>query len=119
LIRELVAPALGCPGVLIAVATKVLHRKRRRLVPMLDAVLLRHYLAPTQLRLVAASIEKGPRTLEAFEEAVRKFREDLFSAAGMLEDIRNALMAEGFDLSRVRILEVATWMSKEERGYYR
>lgn len=31
-------------GVWIPVATKVLHRKRRRLIPMLDTVVVEHYL---------------------------------------------------------------------------
>jgi hypothetical protein len=46
-------------------------------------------------------VEKGRRTLEAFEEAARRFREDLVRVAGTLEDIRNALMAEGLNLSPV------------------
>ncbi len=71
------------------------------------------------MRLLAASLEKGPRTLEAALVAAGRFRDDLVSGSDVLEYVRDALMSEAFDLTPVRILEIIIWMAKEERGYYR
>jgi Family of unknown function (DUF6308) len=60
-----------------AVATKVLHRKRRNLIPMLDNVAIEYYLqAMAQEHLRAASQDKR-RAPSVAMTAVRAFREDL------------------------------------------
>ena len=43
-VRAILAAAITVRGVLAPVATKVLHRKRRSLIPILDNVVLAHYL---------------------------------------------------------------------------
>src|SRR5689334_12738011 len=42
-VGDLLAAALDAKRVLVPVATKVLHRKRRALIPMLDSVIIEHY----------------------------------------------------------------------------
>jgi Family of unknown function (DUF6308) len=60
-LRDLLDAAVQTPGVLVATATKVLHRKRRFLISMLDSVVLRHYLAakPASLRVCVESDYKS------------------------------------------------------------
>ncbi len=56
-LRELLHAAVQIKGVLIPVATKVLHRKRRSLVPMLDSVVIRHYLSAPEYKALLPGTE--------------------------------------------------------------
>src|SRR4051794_23093594 len=79
-VRSLLEAAMGGKGILVAVATKVLHRKRPRLIPMMDSVLLGHYLSgPERRRLLARTIEKASAAsaAEAVMVAIGGFRGDL------------------------------------------
>ena len=41
--RSLIHAVIQAPQVLVSVATKVLHRKRRTFIPILDNVIIKHY----------------------------------------------------------------------------
>jgi hypothetical protein len=63
-LRELLHEAVQVQGVLIPVATKVLHRKRRSLVPMLDSVVLRHYLSAPEYKALLAGTESKDKAAD-------------------------------------------------------
>lgn len=118
-IRELLHAAVQVRGVLIPVATKVLHRKRPQLIPMLDNVLLGHYLGtPSHAHWLPATQNAG-RAADAGMVALRRFRDDLESASGPINEVCAAVESRGFRLTPVRALEILVWMQCEPRGYYR
>jgi hypothetical protein len=119
-LRDLLDAAVQTHGVLVATATKVLHRKRRFLIPMLDSVVLRHYLAtnPASFRVCVESDYKS-RAADGAMDAVVAFHDDLVAAQAEIEAIRQSLAQQGYLLSPVRILEVLVWTEREQRGGYR
>lgn len=119
-LRDLLDAAVRTPGVLVATATKVLHRKRRFLIPMLDSVVLRHYLAtnPASFRACVESDYKS-RAADGAMDAVVVFHRDLVATEGEIESIRESLAREGYALSPVRILEVLIWTEMEPGAGYR
>lgn len=106
--------AVAVPRVLIPVATKVLHRKRPALIPMLDNVVLAHYLG----RLPPATQDKT-RAAGVAVEVLGKFRDDLAAVHSEVDAVTADLAAAGFELTPVRVLEVLLWTEVEDRGYYR
>lgn len=118
--EQLLSAAMAMKGVGPAVATKVLHRKRRNFIPMLDSVVLLFYLdalgkrSPMEGRL----IDKG-RAIEPTMLAWRAFRDDLRSASKEIDGLVGRAAERRFEMSRVRVLEVLIWMEAEDRGYYR
>jgi hypothetical protein len=101
--------------VLIPVATKVLHRKRRFLIPMLDNILLAYYLNTSDI----ARTQDSRFAADIAGIALSGFRDDLAAVNDEIAVIRNKLAQEGYLLSPVRILEILIWMAEEPRGYYR
>jgi hypothetical protein len=99
---------------LIPVATKVLHRKRPALIPILDNVVLAHYLG----RLPPATQDKN-RAAGVAIEVLRRFQADLAAVRAEVDAVVTTLAAAGFKLTSVRVLEVLVWTAVEERGYYR
>ena len=119
LLEELLHAAVQARWVLIPVATKVLHRKRRLLIPMLDSVVMRHYLAPPEFAALWPKKEDKRYAASVAMTVLERFREDLRGAIDPIEEIRRKLAVAGFDLSPVRILEILLWSEVEDRGYYR
>lgn len=113
-IAALLHAAIAVPRVLIPVATKVLHRKRPALIPMLDNVVLSHYLG----RLPPSTQDKN-RAAGVAIDVLEKFRIDLIAVRAEVDVIVTELIVTGFMLSPVRALEVLVWTEVEERGYYR
>lgn len=118
-VRELLDAAVQVPWVLLPVATKVLHRKRPQLIPMLDSVLLRHYLGvPLTSELPPRSQDKQ-HAADVGVRVLKVFRDDLRAASPQIQHLREALATEGYALTDVRVLELLIWTELEERGYYR
>jgi hypothetical protein len=117
-VEHLLHAAIQVRGVLVPVATKVLHRKRTALIPILDNVLLAHYLGTAPNRLPSATQDKS-RAAGAASEALRLFRADLLAGKSSIDAVVTLLATAGFLLSPVRVLEVLLWTEVEERGYYR
>jgi hypothetical protein len=118
-LRQLLHAAVQAESVLIPRATKVLHRKRRSLIPMLDTVVLRHYLsAPEYAALIPGTESKG-KAADAAMEAVDLFRQDLLGARPEIEAVQGRLAVAGFPLTAVRVLEVLVWTETEPAGGYR
>lgn len=114
-VEKLLNEACSIRGVLMAVATKVLHRKRRALIPMLDSVVLAHYLDKRDL----GRSQDKQRATSMGMKALWKFRTDLIDASDALAEIRDALSKAGYLLTRLRILEILVWIEKEPYGVYR
>jgi hypothetical protein len=118
-IERLMAAACSVPGVLVPVATKVLHRKRPALVPMLDNVVLRYYVDQLgRPELIGRSKDKSKAASVAML-AVQEFKEDFRQAQPMLTEITDRLEHEGMPVTTVRLLELLLWCGVEPAGYYR
>jgi len=115
IVENLLDEACSIRGVLTAVATKVLHRKRRALIPMLDSVVLAHYLDKRDLN----RSQDKQNAASVGMKALRKFRTDLIDSSDVIAEIRDGLGKAGYPLSRLRILEILVWIEKEPYGVYR
>lgn len=118
-LESLLHAAIQCSGVLIPVATKVLHRKRPHLIPMLDNVVLGYYLRLNARHDLLGRTQDKRKAASAAMTVLEFFRQNLEANLRQLETIRAVLAREGFDLSLVRIFEILVWITVEERGYYR
>ncbi len=117
-VRDLLHLAIQVPRVLIPVATKVLHRKRRALIPMLDNVVLAHYLGTSPDHLPAATQDKR-RAAGIAVEVLQSVRDDLRIGQSELDSLRQSLAVNGYTLTTIRILEFLIWSEVEPYGYYR
>lgn len=117
-LQRLLHAAVQVPGVLIPVATKVLHRKRRFLIPMLDNVVLQHYFSRPELQSLLAASQSKAKAATAAMQALDLFRDDL-AAHDQIASLRDTLSDQGYELSPVRILEILLWTQIEPRGGYR
>jgi hypothetical protein len=118
-VRELLHAAVQAQWVLIPVATKVLHRKRRSLIPMLDSVVLRHYLRAPEYKALLPGTESKAKAAAVAMEALRLFRHDLLQAQGEIEALQKQLALAGFQLTPIRLLELLVWTQIEPAGNYR
>jgi hypothetical protein len=118
-LRHLLTAAVQTPGVSIPVATKVLHRKRRHLIPMLDNVVLEHYIRGPELRPLLSASQNKTKAADVAMRALEIFRDDLFAAQDAISNLRQTLSEQDVLLSPVRILEILVWTQIEPRGIYR
>jgi hypothetical protein len=117
--HELIHAAVQAPGVLIPVATKVLHRKRPGFIPMLDNVVVSHYAGFLKKPELMEKSQSKQFAASVAVEVTHAFREDLSRCALPIAKIRTWLSDHGFELSPLRILEVLIWTETERNGYYR
>ena len=118
-VRLLLDAAVTVPGVLLAVATKVLHRKRPALIPMMDSVIVGHYRQFSDEKWLAAAWEDQRRAAEAGIRVMQLFRDDLVAARTQLDTLGATLASGGFPMTTVRALELLVWTEVEPQGYYR
>jgi hypothetical protein len=118
-LRELLHAAVQARLVLIPVATKVLHRKRRSLIPMLDSVVIRHYLSAPEHKALLPGTENKAKAADVAMEGVRLFHRDLVEARSEIETLQEDLAGAGFPLTPVRVLELLVWTQTEPTGGYR
>lgn len=118
-VEGLLAAACEVPGVLVPVATKVLHRKRPHLIPMLDNVVLAHYFGYLDRPELVGRSQDKRRAASAARVALDAFRADFDQADPVLADIAGQLAVEGTPVTAVRLLELLVWCAVEPAGYYR
>jgi hypothetical protein len=98
----------------LSVATKILHKKRPGLIPILDSVVEGHYWprwCPT---------ERGRSWGDYAIALTRLIHRDIVSVAGELQEFRCALRERGTPLSGCRILDVLMWaVLSGNETYYR
>lgn len=113
-LKELFETACETKGVKISVASKVFHKKRPRLIVMLDSVLQEYYRIITPL-----DSRRGETWGSKAVEGMKLFREDLRGALPQVQELLGRLAVEGRLLTSVRCLEVLVWMEKEQKGRFR
>jgi len=109
-VERLLDAACQVPQVQLARATKVLHRKRRSLIPMMDSVLNDYYLT---------SLGGGRRAASVATVVLGAFRDDLRAVVGDLRTIGEDVRSQGYDPTPLRMLEVLVGTEVEPQGYYR
>lgn len=114
----LLAAGVSVPQVLIPRVTKVLHRKRPALIPMIDNELIKHYGTVLEIPNLLDKMQNKMQAAQLALQVVETFRDDLLATHDKLEVLQYELAVEGFSLSLVRILEVLLWISVEPSGYY-
>ncbi len=117
--EQLIHAAVQARQVLVPVATKVLHRKRRGFIPMLDNVVMGHYIDSALRPDLREKSQSKQTAAFVAVEVLKAFREDLRQGHPQIEAIRAQLLRAGFDLTPVRILEILVWTETELNGYYR
>lgn len=119
LVEELLAAAVNAPYVLIPVVTKVLHRKRPLLIPMLDQVVLDYYLNALDRADLRGSTQDKKKAATTAMIVLRALRSDALAASRELDELKLVLGGEGFHLTPIRILDILLWSEVEPQGYYR
>jgi len=97
------------------VATKILHKKRSALIPILDSVVLANlhpFLPPPFLQ------RRQPDPVYMVEK-LKLFRELLFCHEDRICELRECCAGERYPISPIRALEILLWTQWEPRGYYR
>lgn len=120
-LHELLAAAMTSKFVLLATATKVLHRKRPALIPILDSVVAGHYVHddPIEKALLQLSWENRNAAADISRLTIGRLRDDVIQGFDLLDELRGALDGEGFALSHVRIMDILVWTERELAGSYR
>jgi hypothetical protein len=119
LVEQLIDAACSVQGVLVPVATKVLHRKRPGLVPMLDNVLLRYYFEHLERPELTGRSQDRKKAASVARLALDEFKSDLEKARPDLDAIAAELGGKGMPVTTVRLLELLLWCAVEPTGYYR
>ena len=104
LAKELLNAACAARGVLLPVATKVLHRKRRSFIPMLDNVVLFAYLDALGRSALKAQTQDGARAGAVGAFVLKAFRSDLVAAWDELSTVCDRLGAGGMPVTPLRVL---------------
>ncbi len=101
-LEELFSLMISVKGVDISVATKVVHKKRPALIPILDSV-VRNYL------FTVDSIGKIKDRGKLAVELMRSYKRDLDANADTLRKLRADLKRVGLYLTECRILDMFVW----------
>ncbi|MDR3635988.1 MAG: DUF6308 family protein [Isosphaeraceae bacterium] len=110
-ISEAIAGMASVPRVKLSAATKILHKKRPGLIPILDTVVEAHYFPkwcqPTP----------GRGWGDYGVSLIRVFHQDMLSVAVELRDLEYELEDAGTPLTPCRILNVLMWIAGVGSGY--
>jgi len=112
-ITELFDQFCSIKFVKIAVATKILHKKRPALIPMIDSVVNGFF--KNEQPDFHCSKTPGDHIIRN----MKYFRERLLACHDEIETLCDQVAAAGFPITPVRALEVLIWMALEPNGYYR
>lgn len=91
----------GLPGVGLARITKVLHKKRPGLIPILDSVVDR-YLVSVDGPITGGLADRGTAL-------TRAFKAELDASLPVLRCVRGELLPDGVDLTECRLLDIYLW----------
>ena len=96
----------------IAVATKILHKKRPKLVPMVDSVIMGHYRSSFPKRWKGSYEQKAV-------DVIRLFRKDLLATQDRIQEFKQYFHSRGKPLTLCRILEILIWIETEPSSTYK
>jgi hypothetical protein len=116
---DLIVAATEARGAQSAVATKILHRKRRHLVPILDSVVVGYYCEDRMARTLAESYAPLAARRSALTSVLATIRADLRAVTGELAQLRDEVAGAGWPVGTLRIHDILVWTELEARGYYR
>jgi hypothetical protein len=119
LVRTLLHEAIQVPYVLLPVATKVLFRKRRDLIPMLDNIVLAYYIEALGRPELLGRSQVKTKAAEVGMTVLGSFAKDLVANYQTLDELADSCSADGRPVGPVRILKLLLWCQVEPRGYYR
>jgi hypothetical protein len=97
-----------------AVGTKILHKKRPALVPIIDSV-MSGYFGCCQATIPPNSAPVGERLVANMQ----CFREQLLGSRPEIDSLCAVAEAQGYAITPVRALEILIWIEREPNGYYR
>jgi hypothetical protein len=116
---EMVLSATYVKWTLSAVATKVLHRKRRELVPILDTVMVKAYCGDQDGAILAASDASESKVRSALTSVISAIREDVDARRLELDQLARSTAEKGCAIGPLRVHDILVWTETEEQGYYR
>lgn len=96
-----------------AVSTKILHRKRPSLIPIVDSVIGMY------LNKVRGAEPVGKCLGDRLADQVRVFRSVLVECLPSVSELSSAASQAGYPITCVRTLEILIWASCEPNKYYR
>ena len=115
-LKELLNTAIQIPRVLIPVATKILHRKRPNLIPMLDNVVIKFYLNTSTPGNSWSHTQDKKQAARIAMTVLDYFRQHLQNLLPKIELLQTHLAQKNYILTPVRILEILVWL--DQTGYY-
>lgn len=118
-VDELILEGTYTNGALAAVVTKVLHRKRRSLVPLLDQYIAKAYVGDKGWGILADSGAKRQRYQIVLGEAISGIQNDLRSCHNELDALAQRCTRQGWLVSDLRVHDILVWTETEPSGYYR
>jgi hypothetical protein len=101
-LERLFRTLLEVPAVRLARATKILHKKRPKLIPMLDSVVVRYL----------EQVDGAPAGEDEAERAVgltRSFKRELDAAADVVAPLQAELRRRGTELTDCRLVDALVW----------
>jgi len=101
-LENLMRAVQGIPEVKLTRQTKVLHKKRPALIPILDSILEKY------LRQVDGMRRTGDEAQYAVE-LIRSYKRELDAALPALQALRGELQCRGIDLTECRLLDLFLW----------
>jgi len=113
-LENLMRAALDVRFVGLGVATKILHKKRPHLIPVMDGFVEKYYASA-----YPDVAEPTPDEAERFMRIVRHFQAELKGCQEKLEQLLRIPKRWRCYVSLVRLLDVLIWIEKEKSGRFR
>ena len=114
-LEGLMRAALDVRFVGLGVATKILHRKRPHLIPMIDRVVEGYYESAYPPDVAEPALDDAGR----FMRIVRHFQVELKGCEKELERLLRIPRRRRCYVSPVRVLEALIWIEREKSGRFR
>lgn len=102
-IKNVLRSMCSIKGVRIAVATKILHLKRPKLIPILDTKVL-DYLSGKRTQNI-----KKEKLIMIGIQAIDKIREDIIRNEKNLNELRDSLADLPYSFTNVRLYDILIW----------
>lgn len=111
-IVDIIAAACPVESVLSAVASKVLHRKRRALVPVIDSVMAEHCCSKRVANVLADSNVPTKKLKSALQSFLDVVQADVRGSQSDLSALQGAIANTGWQLSTLRIHDILVWTER-------
>jgi hypothetical protein len=111
-LKDLINKLCEIKGIDVSTATKILHRKRRNLIPIFDRVVEKFYRRRYIRKIpVSKPDDKFINLLRCFKRDLKHIQE---TQQGEIERILELLVQQGTPLTKVRLLEFAIWCTHRD-----